>query len=194
VTSRVHPVDVDQAPAQRWLEESLSEGFDLSETVQTDVQLGAGTFQVLIPGTSVRHLNFREGGITKTGASYEALERRLQELKHVGAACVLIEDDRWRAGDPAIEQSNLHTGFIGDRVIHWCDLSQATSAAGTETIRMGAFGYPLNAFVSTKSVDELGLVDGQQMPPTLSREVAKSLLAVIVAAFDAETFMVWARV
>ncbi len=56
---------------------------------------------------------------------------------------------------------------------------------------MGAFGYPLNAFITIKSAAELELVDRQQVPNNFLGEVAKSLMAVIVAAFDAETFMVW---
>lgn len=60
-----------------------------------------------------------------------------------------------------------------------------------ETIDRGASGYPLNAFVITKSSSDLGLVDGGDAPERLSQEVAASLLAIVVAAFDAESFLIW---
>jgi hypothetical protein len=52
-------------------------------------------------------------------------------------------------------------------------------------------GYPLNAFVTSRSTDELGLVDDADVGHDIGDLVAGSLMAVIVAAFDADSFLIW---
>lgn len=79
----------------------------------------------------------------------------------------------------------------GDRVVHWCDLDLGTGVVATEIISRGAFGYPLNAFVSTESAANLGLVASQSIPENSMDTPSGSLLAVIVAAFDAESYLIW---
>jgi hypothetical protein len=58
-------------------------------------------------------------------------------------------------------------------------------------MKRGASGYPLNAFVSTMSAGDLGLVDGEDAPEGFANKVARSLLAVVVSVFDDETFLIW---
>lgn len=57
-------------------------------------------------------------------------------------------------------------------------------------MRVGS-GYPRNAFVVTRSADELGLADRQQAPDDFPNRVAESLSAVIVSVFDDESYLVW---
>jgi hypothetical protein len=85
------------------------------------------------------------------------------------------------------------SAFIGDGVVHWCELKPGIGTAGTEAIRESAFGYPLNAFVTTRSVSDLRLVDGQAVATGFADQVAASLLAIVVSAFDAESFLLWDR-
>lgn len=81
--------------------------------------------------------------------------------------------------------------FVGERVLHWCDLRDG-GGKGARTIIRGAHGYPLNAFLTSRSSAELGLVDRRQAPKALSQLVVESLLAVVVSAFDGESFLIWA--
>jgi hypothetical protein len=60
-------------------------------------------------------------------------------------------------------------------------------------IDQGASGYPLNGFVVTRSAADLALVDGQDAPEHLAQDVVSALIAVVVAAFDAESFLLWVQ-
>jgi hypothetical protein len=56
---------------------------------------------------------------------------------------------------------------------------------------MGSGDYPTNAFVTSASAGELGLVDGADLDSRMADRVVGSLLAVVVAAYDAETYIIW---
>jgi hypothetical protein len=58
-------------------------------------------------------------------------------------------------------------------------------------LNAGASGYPLNAVVTSTPEEELDLTDGEELPPAIGTTVARSLMAVIVGAYDGETFMIW---
>lgn len=55
----------------------------------------------------------------------------------------------------------------------------------------GSLGYPTNAFVTSASAEELRLVDGADLGSDIAGPIVGSLMAVIVAAYDNETFIVW---
>lgn len=59
-----------------------------------------------------------------------------------------------------------------------------------EAMRVGS-GYPRNAFVTALSAADLGLADRQQVPADFPERVVGSLLAVIVSAYDDETYLAW---
>ncbi|MEA2252004.1 MAG: hypothetical protein QOG70_2246, partial [Solirubrobacteraceae bacterium] len=63
--------------------------------------------------------------------------------------------------------------------------------AAARAIRQSASGYPLNAFLITRPAADLGLVPGRSVAEGFASEVMKSLAAVVVSAFDAESFLVW---
>jgi hypothetical protein len=118
------------------------------------------------------------------------LAQLLDELAGRGGSCVVVEDDAMRRLDPALSLPRVPpSAFIGDRVVHWTDLQPADEAL--MTIYAGASGYPRNAFVVAMSCAELGLAEGQALDETFADEVARSLVAVLVAAYDAESFLVW---
>lgn len=58
----------------------------------------------------------------------------------------------------------------------------------TQPQHRGASGYPMNAFVTSASAEDLGLVDGADLDSGVAGGVVGSLLAVIVAGYDAETY------
>ena len=94
------------------------------------------------------------------------------------------------ASDPVVARDTDPMAFAGKRVLHWCDLRDG-GQAGARTIIKGAHGHPLNAFVTNRSPAELGLLDRRPVPEELARLVAESLLAVVVAVYDGESFLIW---
>jgi hypothetical protein len=192
VTRSITALEIDRSNALDWVKRSLAQGFDISTAVSAAVPFESGRFRVFAPEDfHADDPDFAVGGVTTTGQSIDGLSNYLESLIGTGGKCVVIEDEGWRPTDLAIVESTQLSAFIGDRVIHWSDLKSGASDVAAKAISRGASGYPLNAFVSSKSIAELGLVDRQPVPTGLPREVANSLLAVVVAAFDAETFLVW---
>ncbi len=138
----------------------------------------------------MRHSRFDEGGMARTHMAQAGLAQYLDALASRRAQCAVIENDLARRTDPQVGKP-IPTASLGDRVLHWCDLGDRTDADCIDIFRRGASGYPLNAFVTIKSSVDLGLTDGQAAAGDVPRQIAESLLAVIVAAFDAESFLVW---
>jgi hypothetical protein len=189
-------VEIERALGVGWLKNSLTQGFDLSKAALEVVKAGEGTCKSFISDEIDSYrTNLAEGGMARTGESMAALAQELNGLALRHARCVIVEDDLWRRTDETLEKFNAQSpiSFVDNRVIHWCDVKQENGADCVDVVNKGASGYPLNAFVISKFAGELGLVDREDVPEGLPSEVAESLLAVIVAAFDAETFMVWSR-
>lgn len=115
----------------------------------------------------------------------------LDELAGESSACVVVEDDMGMRMDPAIQNSSFPVAFVGDRVVSWAELKRGRGADAVEGITQGASGYPRNAFVVSKSVDELELVDRQSLSKDIAGKVAGALLAIIVGAFDDESYVIW---
>jgi hypothetical protein len=151
-----------------------------------------GHSYTLAPETvdTARLANPRRGGITGTRAAQEALAKVLDTLAGRGAACVIVEDDLRLRTDPKSDAGGLPTGFVGEKVIHWSALA-GDAHATIDVLRRGSGDYPLNAFVTSAREDELGLVDGAELGSDTAGAIVRSLVAVIVAAYDAETFLIW---
>jgi hypothetical protein len=76
------------------------------------------------------------------------------------------------------------------KVVHWASLADGAGAAIT-TLDRGSHGYPTNAFVTEASPKDLGLADGADLDSDFGGSVVASLVAVIVAAYDADSFPIW---
>lgn len=137
-------------------------------------------------------MKFSAGGVTRLKFSEKALSKFLKKASEEGARSVVVEDDMRRAGDPSIAKKKEPLAFVRERILHWCDLKQGGDVC-VQTILRGAFGYPRNAFVTTCSSSELGLVDQQQAAAELPRLIVQHLVAVIVNAFDSESFLIWVK-
>lgn len=187
-------VTIDPAAGREWLGKSLAQGFDISAAVRAVAPLDEGNYRSFLAGGKLRRANFAEGGVARADESRVALARYLDDLPGGRTSCLIVEDDLRRRADPLVEsRPGSYISFIGDRIVHWCNRGQEIDPECTDVMKRGASGYPLNAFVSTMSAVDFGLVDGQDAPKGFAIEVAESLLAVIVSAFDAESFMVWDR-
>jgi hypothetical protein len=192
---RAKLVEPPRAAAVEWVRESLGDGHAVSAAVLAACRLEAGRVGAIVSDdTPEGHRSqFHRGGVIDAASRAEAdllLAQLLDTLAGRGGSCVVIEDDVRRRHDPAVSRPGVApSAFIGERVVHWTDLQPADKAI--TTIYAGASGYPRNAFVVAKSCAELGLADRQELEQTFAESLAKSLLAVLVSAYDAESFLLW---
>lgn len=195
MTDSAKPTEVDQTVALDWLRHSLGQGEVevISPTALNFIEGREGHSYTLAPDTvdPARLATPSNGGVTKTGDSRAALAKVLGTLAKHGAACVVVEDELSlkRHPKPSLD-GLLKTAFIGGQVIHWAGLEGGAEDAIVAVDR-GSGDYPTNAFVTSLSAEELGLVDGAHLNSSIAGRVVGSLLAVIVAAYDAETYIIW---
>ena len=193
MTGSLISTEVDQKVALDWLRYSLGQGEVISPAALKFIEERKGHAYTLAPETvdPARLATPSDGGVTKTGDARAALAKVIATLAGRGAACVVVEDELRQRKDPKPSLDGLLlTAFVGERVIHWAGLEGGTDAA-ILTLHRGSHGYPLNAFVTSVSAEELGLVDGADLDARVGEAVVASLMAVIVAAYDAETFIIW---
>lgn len=187
-------VTINGDAGKSWVIDSLTQGFEISATVLKVAAFDAGSYRSFISASDqLRQTNLAEGGVSKGQVAQAGLAQYLDGLSSDLASCVIVEDDLRRRTDPTVAPHAMSTAFIGDRIVHWCDLERGTGADCADVVDRGASGYPLNAFVCGKSAADLDLVNGREVVKGFANQIAESLLAVVVAAFDAETFLVWDR-
>jgi hypothetical protein len=187
------PTEIDKTIALDWLRYSLGQGEVISPAALKFIEEHEGHAYTLAPETVNPALlaTPRSGGVIKTRAAREGLATVLETLDERGAACVVVEDELRLKRDPKPSLDGLLlTAFVGERVLHWADLADGTDAA-ILTVDRGSHGYPLNAFVTSVSARKLGLVDDVDLHSDIGGAVVGSLVAVIVAAYDDETYIIW---
>jgi hypothetical protein len=195
MTSLPRPTEIDQTVALDWLRYSLGQGEIISPAALRFIEERAGHAYTLAPDgvDPARLAKPREGAVITpgTGSPREALARVLETLAERGAACVVVEDELSLKRDPKPSLDGLLlTGFVGEKVIHWAGL-EGGAEDGRVAVDSGSGDYPTNAFVTSVSAKELGLVDDADLDHDIAGPVIGSLMAVIVAAYDAETYIVW---
>lgn len=193
MTERLQFQELPHQQGRDWVVQSLSNGHEVSAAVLAATPLASGRFLALVSPqvTDERDTHLEEGGVTDSKSADAALTSLLDGLITGPAGCVVVEDDALRRADPAVALGELPTAFIGEHVLHWYDFASSSNSDAATVIRAGATGYPLNAFVLTRGSHDLGLVQGASLPRSFAAEVAQNLAAVIVSAFDAETFVIW---
>lgn len=188
-------VEVDKEKGRHWLESSLAGGQAVAAAVLASEPFDGGRFQTFVPaGVPAGKIEFPETGIFPVSAGRPGLARFLDELTSDGAACVVVEDDLLERTDlPSPARRTVPAAFLGKAVLHWCDLEPKAGRAAAGVVQESSSGYPLNAFVVTKSAAGLGMINGNEVPSDLPDRIAKSLLAVIASAFDGQSFAVWSK-
>jgi hypothetical protein len=193
MTGSAIPTDVDQAVALDWLRYSLGQGEVISPAALKFIEERQGHAYTLAPETvdTARLAKPREGGVVTTGGARAALAKVLEGLTERGSACVVVEDELSlrRHPKPSLD-GLLLTAFVGEQVLHWAGLEGGPEDA-IVAVRRGSHGYPTNAFVTSASAEALGLADGADLDSDIAGSVVGSLLAVIVAAYDDETYIIW---
>jgi hypothetical protein len=195
MTDSVIPIEIDQTVALEWLHHSLGQGeveVISSQALQV-IEERRGRAYTLAPVTvdPARLATPRWGGVAGTGGAQAALAKVLEGLAERGAACLLVEDEaNWKRYPKPSLDGLLLTAFVGEQVLHWADLADGTEAA-ILTVHRGSGGYPTNVFVTSASAEELRLVDGADLDLDIAGSIVGSLMAVIVAAYDDETYIIW---
>jgi hypothetical protein len=188
------PTEIDQTIALDWLHYSLGQGEVISPAALKLIQEHEGHAYVLVPKTvdpsQLSDLRYGMSG-TGPGAAQKALVPVLETLAGRGAACVVVEDEirLKRHPKPSVD-GLLRTVFVGELVLHWAGLAKGMEDA-ILVLHRGSGGYPTNAFVTSVSEQQLGLVDGADLDDDIAGPVVGALMAVIVAAYDDETFLIW---
>jgi hypothetical protein len=185
--------DIDLTVALGWFRYSLGQGDVISPQALKIVEKRQGHSYTLAPDTvdPARLAKPHESGLIGTRSAQKGLAVVLDTLAERGAACVVVEDELHLKRDPKADLDGLlPTAFVGERVLHWSNLTGGTEAA-IIVLHRGSHHYPLNAFVTSASEDELGLVNSADLDCDIAGAVVRSLVAVIVAAYDAESFMIW---
>ncbi len=187
------PTEIDKTVALDWLRHSLGQGEVISPAALKFIAEHEGHAYTLAPETVDPAVLATpdSGGVIKTRAAREGLVKVLEGLVERGAACVVVEDElsEKRDANPSWG-GRLLTGFVGEKVIHWANLADGTDDA-IVTVHRGSGDYPTNAFVTAAPAEELGLVDGANLNPGIGETAVAWLVAVIVAAYDAETYIIW---
>lgn len=195
MTGSAIPTEIDQTVALDWLRYSLGQGEVevFSPAVLKFIEGRPGYAYALAPETvdPARLAKPREGGVVTTGGARAALAKVLEGLAERGAVCVVVEDELSlkRHPKPSLD-GLLRTAFVGEQVIHWAGLEDGTGDA-IVAVHRGSGGYPTNAFVTSASAEQLGLVDGADVDHDIAGPVVGSLMAVVVAAYDDETYIIW---
>lgn len=187
------PTEIDQSVALDWLRYSLGQGEVISPAALRFIEERQGHAITLAPETvdPTRLATPRYGGVIKTRSAREGIVPVLEKLAKQGATCVVVEDELSSKRDPKPSLDGLLlTAFVGERVIHWAGLEDGPEDAIVAVDR-GSHGYPTNVFVTSASAEALGLVDGADLDPDIAGPVVGSLIAVIVAAYDDETYIIW---
>lgn len=184
-----------------WVRSSLAEGRTVAAAVSGAVDLDAGTAVALVPRDTAegRAAGLEAGGVTNLFAAIDPLDDLLAEAAGAGPATLVVEHayalptDGWVA-----DRRPDDVAVAGEVVVHWLALPAAGTAgpptagsatAGRFLLRKGG-GYPTNAFVVGRSPAELGLAPMAAVPD-LPAAVAGHVEAIVVAAYDAESVVVW---
>jgi hypothetical protein len=189
-------LEIDRGEGRAWIEESLgggkslTGGFEVSAAVLAAEPFDRGCFSAFVPeGMAREQIKFPH--FPDVHGSEAALATYLDGLASKGASCLVIEDELALRADPGLDKWSVPSAFIGDRVVHWLDLEPGCGATAFDAINESSGGYPLNSFVVTKSAADLRLLNGRPAADDLAGQVASSLMAIVVSAFDATSFAMW---
>jgi hypothetical protein len=175
-----------------WIRDSLGRGRGLSRTLLSVRSIENGTCFALVHPES-QLADFDQGGTGISHAAKRELGRFLAEAtEYRGQNTLVVEDELALDTDP---NADPHAELVADGqggIFYWMAVTPSTVAAGPDFIDMSSSGFPTNAFLLGGSIDDLGVQAGRvRCVERLARTLQASLIAVIVAAFDAESWVIW---
>ena len=108
-------------------------------------------------------------------------------LASTGTMTLVVEGSPATRGPHVQEQA----AFAEDRVLHWAVVADGDQNEAVKRLRSGASGYPLNAFLCERPPPAFGLDAGAELDADALDELGEAVKLVIVAAYDAETYLCW---
>jgi hypothetical protein len=176
--------------AGSWVLASLQQGSSLSAAVAAHLWK-PGSARVLGANAldEASAVGFEHGGRATTSDADLAARRLFEAARSHGVKTLIVEDDLRRRGDPSLTSNVV---YFGERVLHMTAIEGDVSAA-VQMLRSGASGYPLNGFLCDKGQEDLGLIAGGEVDNDQAAAIVAATQIVIVAAYDAEAYLVWLR-
>jgi hypothetical protein len=178
--------NVDSEQARGWVRQSLLGGSLLAVAAAELLNL-PGSATVLVGENAINLTEFERTRQATQDASGVLLREVLRQLKRDGARTVIVDDDLARRSD--VKKWGAAT-YIGDRILRW-DRLDGDLVVVVDVVRHGASGYPLNALVCTRTAEALALGDEREIGPVGIEAIVDATCALIVAVYDAESFLVW---
>lgn len=187
-----HPsgAPLDPAAARPWVQQSLSDGAQLSHAVAAHIERFVVATLLAPAGYSDGHLDDMGRGIP--GPETDAVALAYLRTRVPGSGCLLVEDDLARPGDPGLAEHQGAYGVVEGRILRWADLDGADEQLAW-TLRAGSSRFPLNAFLIPVSASQAGLIRGAEVADGLVARIASQVVAVIVSVFDAEAYVALAE-
>lgn len=186
---RVQARDAGNAGLE-WVIRSLRDGSPLSQVLSSHVV--GGPVVALVPPefTLTDTTEFTTGGVVGGDAAASALGRLISELEPSTHRLLVVDDDLSRVGDPGLSDDSDLLLLAQERVARWIPLTPGGTQTVDPFIRESSSGYPSNAFVVSGTASELisAHVDGSDL---VAHWLGRRLEAIVVAAFDAETWLIW---
>jgi len=170
--------------ALRWVRESLDQGSMLSARVADRLSDGVEASVISPSGVGTVNIDGSSRGINRREAEV-VLERYLSVSRPVHDGVLIVEDDVARAGDPELADVTS----IADRIIRWIPTDGEPEKWST-LLRVGASGYPLNAFVCAPPAGDRLAGAGRRLTEADAATLAGCVTAVINSVFDAESFLI----
>jgi hypothetical protein len=179
---------------RNWVIASLKDGDRVSNAILALDAFDRGALSVIAPPSiqigGIESLNWMNQ-IPLGEPAWVLLADVIEDLTSAGGACLVVEDNIHGVDDPPGPFGSR--SFLEDTIIDWIDLAGATGEDAVNVMGTSSTGYPLNAFVSTVPSHKLGLVHGKTAPARLGLAIKESLLAIIVSAFDGESYVFWTK-
>jgi hypothetical protein len=166
-----------------WLRESLSQGALLSSAALAGLPLDDGEAAALVPEDFHGSPVFTESAGVRAAGADAGLARWLAASGRAGT--LVIEDELARPGDPVL--SRLTAPYLTEegRVYWFVGIEPSAAERGVTRLHESSSGYPTNAFVLSVPVDHVTAIG------PLAERLPTILRAIVVAAFDAESFVIW---
>ena len=184
-------IQIPNDPAKQWVLDSLGHGGPLSQQISTSGGRDRGY------GHPARERGDPEPGERRSFQTGHRLSHSQRDrltamffarFARTATMTLVVEDDLQRRGDPHVEE---RAAFVGDRVVHWTVVTDGDQDDVVETLRSGASGYPLNAFVCEGTPSSFGLEAGAELDSDALDKLREAVKLVIVGAYDAETHLCW---
>lgn len=188
-----------ELPATRsaidWVRDSLERGGPFSKCLLGTWRPGT-VATVFVDEDSFANKTMLEFDDHSRGLSVRTTRRfAVSELEGLARSdrYLIIEDDLGRTGDPHVGADVLQ---IDDRIARVFRLTSSEDIGeAVEGLLRGASGYPTNAFVVEVSLTQIEYVwsSPSRLTATQLDVMLSHVIAVIVSAFDAETFLLVRR-